>query len=80
MHTISVLYLAHVCMKYSLGISNFLERSLVFHTILNAYLRLIFLPAILISAFHLSSLSFHMMYSTYNLNKHDDKINVYIVV
>ena len=41
------------------------------------YLRLlilIFLPAILISACHSSSQTFHMMYTTYKLNKQADNI------
>ena len=33
-HTISVLYWAHLCMKYSLGISNFLEEILAFPILL----------------------------------------------
>ena len=41
----------------------------------SAYLRLlIFLPAILIPAWVSSSPSFHMMYSTYKLNKQGDNI------
>ena len=41
----------------------------------SAYLRLlIFLPAILIPACKSSSLTFHMMYSEYKLNKQDDNI------
>ena len=41
----------------------------------SAYLRLlIFLPAILISACASSSLTFHMMYPTYKLNKQGDNI------
>ena len=41
----------------------------------SAYLRLlIFLPAILISAWALSSLAFHMMYSAYKLNKQGGNI------
>ena len=41
----------------------------------SAYLRLlIFLPAILITAYPSSSLAFHMMYSAYKLNKQRDKI------
>ena len=41
----------------------------------SAHLRwLIFLPAILISACASSSLTFHMMYSAYKLNKQDDNI------
>ena len=41
----------------------------------SAYLRLlIFLPAILIPAYALSSLAFHMMYSAYTLNKQGDNI------
>ena len=35
---------------------------------------LIFLPAILIPAYALSSLAFHMMYSAYTLNKQGDNI------
>ena len=40
----------------------------------SAYLRLIFLLAILIPAFASSSLAFRMMYSAYKLNKQADKI------
>ena len=41
----------------------------------SAYLRLlIFLPAIVIPACASSSLAFHMMYATYNLNKQGDNI------
>ena len=41
----------------------------------SAYLRfLIFLPAILIPACASSSLSFHMMYTAYKLNKHSDNM------
>ena len=41
----------------------------------SAYLRsLIFLPAILILAYDLSSPTFHMMYSAYKLNKQADNI------
>ena len=41
----------------------------------SAYLRLlIFHPAILISAYDSSSLTFHMMYSVYKLNKQGDNI------
>ena len=41
----------------------------------SAYLRLlIFLPAVLISAYASSSPAFHMMYSTYMLNKQGDNI------
>ena len=41
----------------------------------SAYLRfLIFLPGILIPAWASSSLSFHMMYSAYKLNKHSDNM------
>ena len=43
--------------------------------VLSAYLRLlIFLLAILIPAWASSSLTFHMMYSAYKLNKQDDNI------
>ena len=39
----------------------------------SAYLRLlIFLPAILIPAYALSSLAFHVMYSAYKLNQQGD--------
>ena len=38
------------------------------------YLRLLFLPAILIPAYDSSSLEFHMMYSACKLNKHGDNI------
>ena len=42
----------------------------------SAYLRLlIFLPAILIAACASSSLAFHMMFSTYKLNKQGDNIH-----
>ena len=43
--------------------------------VLSAYLRLLrFLPAILISAYALSSPAFHMMYSAYKLNKKGENI------
>ena len=43
--------------------------------VLSTYLRLlIFLPAILIPAYALSSTTFHMMYSAYKLNKQVDNI------
>ena len=43
--------------------------------VLSAYLRLlIFLPAILMSAWASSSLAFHMMFSAYKLNKQGDNI------
>ena len=40
----------------------------------SAYLRLLFLLAILIPACASSSLAFHVMYSAYNLHKHGDNI------
>ena len=47
----------------------------VIRMVLSTYLRLlIFLPAILISAWASPSLAFHMMYSAYKLNKQDDNI------
>ena len=39
-----------------------------------AYLRLLFLPAILIPACDSSSLAFHMMYSAYKLNKQNGNV------
>ena len=38
------------------------------------YLRLLFLPAILIPAYDSSSLAFHMMYSAYKLNKQNGNV------
>ena len=40
----------------------------------SAYLRLLFLPAILISAYDSSSPMFHMIYSAYKLNKQGDNM------
>ena len=47
----------------------------------SVYLRLlIFLPAMLISAYDLASLGFLMMYSAYKLNKQDDNIQPAILL
>ena len=47
----------------------------------SAYLRLlIFLPAILIPACASSSLAFHMMYSSYKLNKQGDNISLDVLL
>ena len=45
-----------------------------FRVVSSSYLKLLFLPAILIPAWELSSPAFHMMYSAYKLNKQGDNI------
>src|SRR5574342_46341 len=60
-HTISVLYCAHLCMKCSLGISNFLEESSsLSHSIFLYFFALIGEEGFLISLFYSSELSIQM--------------------
>ena len=71
-----------LCFKPTFSLSSFTFIKRLFSSSLSAirvvspaYLRLlIFLPAILISAYASSSLAFHMMYSAQKLNKQSDNI------
>ena len=55
---ISILYCAHLCMKYSLGISNFLEEisslsySIVFHFVFIVYLRFSYFSLLFFGTLH----------------------------
>src|SRR5574337_468922 len=64
-HTISVLYRAHLCMKYSLGISNFLEEiSSLSHSVVFLYFfALIAEEGFLISSFYSLELCIRMLIS-----------------
>ena len=65
---------------FSLSSFTFIKRLFSFCTLFairlvsSAYLKLLFLPAILIPPCAMSSPAFHMMYSAYKLNKQGDNI------
>ena len=71
-HTISVLYCAHFCMKCSLDISNFLEEiSSLSHSILYLYFFSLFIEEGLISSWYSQVLCIHMgIYFPFSLAFH----------